>query len=103
LWPRVATWFRERSVTQTEESATVSQDEAEAEADQDQSLQTLDGIGPTYEERFHDAGITTVTQLVAADPVQLADRLGLSESRVTAWIEQARQFGGSSDDSIGSS
>jgi polyhydroxyalkanoate synthase len=103
LWPRVAMWFRERSVAQFEESATVDQGEAEAEADHDQSLQTLDGIGPTYAERLHDAGITTVTQLVAADPVQLADRLGLSESRVTAWIEQARQFAGSSDDSTGRS
>jgi len=103
LWPRVATWFRERSITQTEESATISQGEAEAEADQDQSLQTLDGIGPTYEERLHDAGITTVTQLAAAESVPLADRLGLSESRVMAWIKQARQFAGSSDESAGSS
>ncbi|WP_227015839.1 helix-hairpin-helix domain-containing protein [Haloarcula sp. JP-L23] len=103
LWPRVATWFRERSITQTEESATISQGEAEAEADQDQSLQTVDGIGPTYEERLHDAGIMTVTQLAAAESVPLADRLGLSESRVMAWIKQARQFAGSSDESAGSS
>ncbi|WP_254767494.1 class III poly(R)-hydroxyalkanoic acid synthase subunit PhaC [Salinilacihabitans rarus] len=103
LWPRVATWFRERSATQSEESATVDQGEAEAETDQDRSLQTLDGIGPTYEARLHDVGITTVTKLAAAEPVSLADRLGLSESRVTSWIEQARQFTGSSDDSTGSS
>jgi polyhydroxyalkanoate synthase len=103
LWPRVATWFRERSLTQTEESATVDQGEAEAESDQNRSLQTLDGIGPTYEERLHDAGITTVTQLAAAELAPLADRLDLSESRVMAWIEQARQFTGSSDESTGDS
>jgi polyhydroxyalkanoate synthase len=92
LWPRVATWFRERSVTQSEESATVDQSEAEAETDQDRSLQTLDGIGPTYEERLHDAGITTVTQLAGEEATSLAIRLGLSESRVASWIEQARQM-----------
>ena len=30
-------------------------------------------INPTYVERLHDAGITTVTQLAAANPVPLAD------------------------------
>nr|WP_310909356.1 class III poly(R)-hydroxyalkanoic acid synthase subunit PhaC [Natrinema sp. 1APR25-10V2] len=103
LWPRVATWFRERSVAQDEESAIVDQGGDEVETDPDRSLQTLDGIGPTYAERLHDAGITTVTELAAADPAPFADRLGLSESRVTSWIEQARQYTESSDESAGSS
>ena len=103
LWPRVTTWFRERSVAQDGESPIVDQGEDEVETDQDRSLQTLDGIGPTYAERLHDAGITTVTELAAADPAPFADRLGLSESRVTSWIEQARQFTESSDESAGSS
>jgi polyhydroxyalkanoate synthase len=79
------------------------QGKAEAEADQNMALQTLDGIGTTYEERLHDAGITTMTQLAAAELAPLADRLDLSKSRMTAWIEQARQLGGLSNDSTGSS
>ncbi|AFK20356.1 class III poly(R)-hydroxyalkanoic acid synthase subunit PhaC [Haloferax mediterranei ATCC 33500] len=91
LWPRVATWFRERSTTQAVSPDTTEREEAQMEAEQETSLQTIDGIGPTYEERLRDAGITTVGQLATAEAATLADRLGVSESRVTTWMEQARQ------------
>jgi len=87
----------------TEESDTADRGEAAVETGQERSLQTLDGIGPTYEEHLHDAGITTVAQLTAAEPAPLADRLGLSEPRVTSWIEQARKLADQSDNDSGSS
>jgi len=92
LWPRVATWFRERSVTSTKGTDTPGGSDVPEGADQEQSLQKLDGIGPAYEERLHDAGISTVSQLAAADPAALAERLGISGSRVSSWIQQAQQL-----------
>lgn len=92
LWPRVATWFRERSVTSTMGADTTDWSDVPEGADQEQSLQRLDGIGPAYEERLHDAGISTVRQLAAANSAALAERLGISGARVASWIEQAQQL-----------
>jgi len=88
LWPRVATWFRKRSATPDTNGGS---DGAEG-ANHAPSLQTLDGIGPAYEERLHDAGITTVSQLASTDPAALAEQLDIGHSRVASWIEQARQL-----------
>jgi polyhydroxyalkanoate synthase len=92
LWPRVATWFRERSVTSTDGSDTTDGNDVTEGTDQEQSLQRLDGIGPAYDEHLRDAGITAVSQLTDEDATSLATRLDLSEARVTSWIEQARQL-----------
>ncbi|WP_435344921.1 class III poly(R)-hydroxyalkanoic acid synthase subunit PhaC [Haloarchaeobius sp. HRN-SO-5] len=91
LWPRVAAWFRERSVAPTENSAAVETDEDAGRAGRERSLQTLDGVGPAFEERLREAGITTVGQLAGAEPAVLADRLDIGESRVASWVEQARE------------
>ncbi|MFQ3294062.1 MAG: polyhydroxyalkanoate synthase [Natrialbaceae archaeon] len=92
LWPRVATCFRERSVTWTDGSDTIDGNDVTEGTDQEQSLQRLDGIGPAYDEHLRDAGITAVSQLADEDATSLATRLDLSEARVTSWIEQARQL-----------
>ena len=92
LWPRVATWFREQPVAPTDESNTTDESDGTEEVDQEQSLQILDGVGPAYEERLHNVGISSVSQLAATDPAVLAERLGISSSRTASWIEQAQQF-----------
>jgi polyhydroxyalkanoate synthase len=94
LWPRVATWFRERSVTSTQRLTPTDGSDLPEGTDQEQSLQRLDGIGPAYEERLHDAGISTVSQLAATDPGALAERMGISGSQTASWIEQAQRLSG---------
>lgn len=55
----------------------------------DESVTTLDGIGPAYGERLSEAGVETVGELREADAVSLADETGLSEKRVSRWIDRA--------------
>lgn len=58
------------------------------------SLRTIDGIGPAFEDRLQDVEITTATQLAAKEPAALASRIGLNESRVTSWVDQAGRRSG---------
>lgn len=65
-----------------------------AGADAD-SLRTISGIGPAFEEALHEVGIFTFAQLSRQNADTLAERL---ESRVPAerirrerWIEQAKE------------
>jgi len=74
-----------------------SDSDAEAEADEasseagSASVETLQGIGPAYAGRLEDAGIETVSDLAAADAADIASEIDVSEKRVTAWIERARE------------
>ena len=52
-------------------------------------VDTVEGIGSTYADRLGDAGITSTTDLVAADPETVAEITGASEERAAAWIERA--------------
>ncbi|WP_436925907.1 class III poly(R)-hydroxyalkanoic acid synthase subunit PhaC [Halosimplex amylolyticum] len=51
-------------------------------------VDTVAGIGPTYADRLHEANITTVADLAASDPVDVADITGAPVSRVEDWFEQ---------------
>ena len=53
------------------------------------SVETISGIGPAYADRLADAGVETVPQLLDADPSELAEATGLSEKRISGWIENA--------------
>jgi predicted flap endonuclease-1-like 5' DNA nuclease len=84
------------------ESEEPADGEGDAEADEPESagpdesgeasepVDSINGIGPTYAERLGDAGIETVGDLAAADIGTVADAAEAPESRVTGWLEQAR-------------
>ncbi len=72
LWPSVMEWYEERS--------------------NGISLESIEGIGPTYAERLRGAGIDSVAALARADAASLADAADIPEGRLTPLIEQARQL-----------
>lgn len=55
-------------------------------------LQRVKGIGPVYQHRLADIGITSFDELIAADPAHVAERIDANESQVAEWIDQARQL-----------
>ncbi|MFD1634520.1 class III poly(R)-hydroxyalkanoic acid synthase subunit PhaC [Haloplanus ruber] len=106
LWPDVAEWFAERSVT-TEESApevadepptadtpdaAVAEDVETTEADvAGTDLQELGGIGPAYAERLTAAGVTSVETLADAEPATLSADTDIDEGRIRRWIDAASE------------
>lgn len=64
-------------------------EEADADADPD-SVEVIKGIGPAYAERLANVGVHSVADLAAADAVELADAIDLSETRVGRWVERAQ-------------
>jgi len=111
LWPEVAEWYSERSTgseevdIEVESPANASDDETDQSAldeidvdatgdtdgDADDSpadVATVSGIGPTYADRLHDAGIETVADLAEYDAAELADIAETSESRAQDWLDQ---------------
>lgn len=75
-----------------EHGATVDIEDAEGEeADADpESVEVIKGIGPAYAERLANVGVHSVADLAAADAVELADAIDLSETRVGRWVERAQ-------------
>lgn len=53
-------------------------------------LEDIKGIGPTYGERLRENGIESVHELANAEVETLAERSGISETRLATWIERAR-------------
>lgn len=52
-------------------------------------LTDVKGIGPVYAERLVDAGITSFSELSAADAAAISEAAGVSESTAVTWMEQA--------------
>lgn len=52
----------------------------------------ISGIGPSYSERLAGADIVTVGELASADPEAVAAEADISETRLTGWIEQAKEL-----------
>ena len=103
VWPQVAEWYLERSPDEPDDDADASEpgdavqieideadgsaaDEAEPAADVQDAI---DGIGPTYAERLHAAGLGTVDALADADPETVADAAEIGVSRAEDWRSQA--------------
>jgi polyhydroxyalkanoate synthase len=94
LWPRVATWFAERSQSGRVQRAQTDSDTDGGFADREESIQEIDGIGPAYADRLRTTGVGTVEELAAADASELAAQLDISERQLTSWIEQAKRRSG---------
>ena len=54
------------------------------------SLQSIEGIGPATEEKLEAGGVTTVEQLADADATSLAEKTGVAEGRLEAFVDRAR-------------
>lgn len=53
-------------------------------------LESIEGIGPAYATRLHEAGVTNVADLETVDPDDLAQESGIGEARIRGWVERAR-------------
>ena len=68
--------------------------EAEDEPDADlaeetaDSVDTVDGIGPTYADRLEAAGIETTVDLAEYDAAELAELAQTTEARAQDWLDQ---------------
>ncbi|MDS0260349.1 class III poly(R)-hydroxyalkanoic acid synthase subunit PhaC [Haloarcula sp. S1CR25-12] len=116
LWPDVGEWYRERNhrnevdievespeddaraaVEEVAEAASEAADAADA-ADEAVAAEeggelaadvdTVSGIGPTYADRLHDAGIQTVEDLTEYDAAALAEITNASPSQCQDWLDQ---------------
>jgi polyhydroxyalkanoate synthase len=70
LWDQVSDWLAERSL--------------------DDGVESIDGIGPAYAEDLRAAGVESVADLAAADPVAVAERADIAPGRVEDWVAAAR-------------
>ncbi len=70
-------------------AADMAADDGEAERD---NLKEIMGIGPAFERRLNEAGVTRFAQLAALDEEEIRERMQLQafQGDVASWIEQAR-------------
>lgn len=60
------------------------------ESESGSDLEALDGIGPSTAEKFIDAGVSSIDELLEADPEELADSVsGVSADRIQRWQSEA--------------
>ncbi|WP_284006532.1 poly(3-hydroxyalkanoate) polymerase subunit PhaC [Haloarcula pelagica] len=100
LWPEVAQWYSDRNrgdevdiavespgehdEDPVDDAAATEEGGVEAAAD----VETVSGIGPTYADRLHAAGIETVADLAEYDAAELAEIAETTESRAQDWLDQ---------------
>ncbi len=104
LWPQVCDWFAERSVVDDEVEVTPGDASEEIEVtaedtsedavsiavdDPDPGLEAVSGVGSAYAQRLQEAGVEDLAALANADAATVAEAVGVSEERVTDWVDQA--------------
>lgn len=52
-------------------------------------LTEVNGIGPVFNRKLMEGGVSTFAELAGADPERVAELTGVTESRAKDWIEQA--------------
>ena len=60
--------------------------------DLDMDITLVRGIGPKWSEEMKAAGIDSVHELAKCDPEDLAQEVGISEKKASAWIENANEI-----------
>ncbi|MDH3499802.1 MAG: hypothetical protein OEM97_06740 [Acidimicrobiia bacterium] len=55
-------------------------------------LKVVKGIGPVYEKALHAYGVRTFAALAKVDATDLAGHLGIPESRIVDWVDQAQRL-----------
>ncbi|MFC7075020.1 poly(3-hydroxyalkanoate) polymerase subunit PhaC [Haloarcula halophila] len=100
LWPEVAQWYKDRNGGDEVDIEVESPDETDEDAGDDAvaaeeggvepaaDVETVSGIGPTYADRLHAAGIETVAELGEYDAAELAEIAETTESRAQDWLDQ---------------
>ncbi|MES3517359.1 MAG: helix-hairpin-helix domain-containing protein [Natronomonas sp.] len=73
----------------SEEEVEIEIEDTPAESDAGESLESIDGIGPTYADRLQQADIGSPEALAEADPTAVATAAEVSESQAAAWIDAA--------------
>lgn len=68
--------------------------EAPKPASQADDLQAISGIGPAFEQRLKDAGITRYEQIASLSADDIREKINLDPWRgdVESWIEQAQRL-----------
>lgn len=75
-----------RSQPETQATATME------DTPEPDDLTRVKGIGPVYSERLGTIGITSFSQLAAADSEAIAAKLEIAESEATSWVTQAAEL-----------
>ncbi len=75
----------ERAGTETGTDRDEGIDEAEGD-----DLRSIPGIGSAYAERLRAEGVDGVAALAEVDASSCAERIGVSEKRVSLWVDEAR-------------
>jgi polyhydroxyalkanoate synthase len=72
------------------DEAVTAEDEPETDLDEEtyETVDTINGIGPTYADRLRAEGIETVVDLAEYDAATLADIAETTESRAQDWLDQ---------------
>ena len=75
---------------ETEESGADEPEVTDEPVGDGEPLENVKGIGAAYAERLNDAGVANVAELAKADAELLAEETGLSEKRISRWIDRAQ-------------
>lgn len=91
LMQRQAEWteqFQQQLEEQVETVPMVAAGAAGAEVEE-RPVEDIDGIGPTFADRLHDAGIETVADLTSAPVRTVAEAADVSEEQAEEWVREA--------------
>lgn len=74
---------------QADDDSETDAETGDADGPGSESVEEINGIGPTYGERLGEAGLGTVAALADSDAETVADAAQASESRAQDWIDSA--------------
>ncbi|MFX0064283.1 MAG: helix-hairpin-helix domain-containing protein, partial [Candidatus Hermodarchaeota archaeon] len=83
---------KEEAEKKAKEEAEKPKEITTEEKEEEKDLILIPNVGKSTKERLQNVGITSIQDLVKADPKELAEKLGkgISENRVISWIEAGK-------------